>query len=103
MKWAKSDINKAKEIWLLAKAFENSSRVIHNTAYDKLTKTKDENAAMPLTYAAFVNHSFSLELYLKCLFSIELSRYPFEHKLKLIFDELPETLERKLYLTITHQ
>jgi hypothetical protein len=96
MRWKSFDKTKAIEIWSLALAFEESSRITQNASYDKYIKTKNEDDAMPLTYAAFVNHAFSFELYLKCLCVISLGEYPWEHKLEEIFNTLPEDIQKQI-------
>ncbi len=82
-------VNDPKEIWNEAIAFETTSRVIHNAAYDQMEKGK-EDLATSMTYAAFVNHAYSFELYLKCLMAIKHGHFYKGHKLLDIFKTLPQ-------------
>jgi hypothetical protein len=85
---------KAIEIWQEALIFENTSRIIQNSAYD--TFKKDEDLAFGMQYAAFVNHAYSFELYLKCLLVIELDEYWTGHELLFLFEKLPQQTQQEI-------
>ena len=85
---------KAIQIWKEALIFEATSRTIQNSAYDTLKK--DEAFAFGMQYAAFVNHAYSFELYLKCLLVIELDEYWTGHELLFLFKKLPQQIQDEI-------
>ena len=85
----KIPVSDAKEIWIEAVTFEATSKAIHNAAYDQMEKGK-EDLANGMSYAAFVNHAYSFELYLKCLTVIEYGYFYWGHELLELFNYLPQ-------------
>jgi hypothetical protein len=83
-------------LWKKAHGFEKASVAIHNKAYDFLSKDKNEDLDFAMTVAAFVNHVFSFELYLKCLTAIEFGYFYAGHDLLRLFNELPQSTKDEI-------
>ena len=57
---------------------------------------KEDQLALSITSAAFVNHSYALELYIKCILCIEGTRLDFGHDLPKLYSKISE--ETKLII-----
>lgn len=84
--------DRAIEIWEEALTFETTSKTIQNSAYDTLKINED--LAFGMQYAAYVNHAYSFELYLKCLLVLELDEYWTGHELLFLFEKLPQQTQQ---------
>ena len=91
----KVPLKDAKDLWNEASTFERTSIAIHNAAY-KYMLEKGEDLAIGMTYAAYVNHAYSFELYLKCLMVIEYGYFHWGHELLELFKELPQKTQDEI-------
>ena len=87
-------ITDPKEIFDEAESFLKASQAINNSAVRH--HLKDPNQGIRMTFAAYVNHAYSFELYLKCLMGIEKGVFYMGHDLVELFGKLSKATQSKI-------
>lgn len=92
----KIPIANPKDIFDEAETFMIAYRAIMNSSVKQSILSKDMGKSIGLTYAAYVNHAFAFELYLKCLMGIENGYFYEGHNLLDLFQKLSQETQDKI-------
>jgi hypothetical protein len=84
--------NDSQGIFTAAECFNKAADLIEN----EIKGNSNQEIILGLTNASITNHSFSIELFLKCLQVIEQGRFKTCHNLLVLFNELNQVLRDRI-------